>query len=95
MELGPPPPVQLPQNVVAEVVVVDVFDALAAPLCEIPGGAKVTVPLTLQGATAPATPAVAMPVTATAPNGMAIAAATKSNLRIMYVLLFLPWFHGF
>ncbi|HEY5097216.1 MAG TPA: hypothetical protein VII46_04175 [Acidimicrobiales bacterium] len=88
MLLPVPPPVHPPPKVVAEVVVVDVFAGLADPAFEIPGGANVTVALTLHvtagsggvGAfLAPATP----PVTATTLTGMAIAAAITSILRIM------------
>ena len=68
------------------VLVVEVFAVLTAPAVDSPGAAKVTVDETAQlmagAALAPAAEAIP-PLTATTLAGMAIAAATNSNLRIM------------
>src|ERR1700722_6739092 len=72
-------------NVSVLTAVVDVVAVVTWPWWVSPGAAKVTVPATWQliVAAAPAVPDAATRVTAPALAGMAIAAATKSNLRIM------------
>jgi hypothetical protein len=87
IEWPAPDPLQpVPLNVRPPVLVVDDLAVLTDPALESPGAAKVTVEATAQlmalPAWGPAAEAIP-PLTATAPTGMAMAAATTSNLRNM------------
>jgi len=87
MVFAGPDPVQPPPKVGAEIVENDFFAAPTEPAFDIPGGANMTLELTLHvtgGSAGPAAAALVTPVTAVTLSGIAIAAATTRLFRINF-----------